>query len=174
MAVALFLFAINFAAEGSRVSADNDHEERYEHHEGREDDDSFEDIGQIAGWGTVMAMGAAGLIFPIRRSMKSVIKNLPPAKKLFISLSMFFGKYHIVAGVLALALGVFHGVTMYLSEGELEGEGIIGLAAVILMAIVGILGTILFKKKKLKTLRTAHITLITLAIVVGLVHIFAS
>ena len=32
----------------------------------------YEDIGKTVGWGTITAMGTAGLIFPLRRSMKKV------------------------------------------------------------------------------------------------------
>ncbi|MCM3767014.1 hypothetical protein [Neobacillus niacini] len=73
-----------------------------------------------------------------------------------------------------MALGSIHGLTMYLSEGELESEGLLGLGAVALMAIAGIFGAVLYKNKKLKTFRTAHTILISVAIFWGLVHIFAA
>ena len=108
----------------------------------------FKEIGKVVGWGTVVAMGAAGVIFPIRRSAKWVITNYPKSKNIFISISKFIGKYHMLIGIMALALSIFHGVTMYLSEGELGGKGIIGLGAVIFMIVAGILGTIFYKTKK--------------------------
>jgi hypothetical protein len=174
----LFVFALGFVTTGTNlVSADNDDDERYEQQEGgygEEEDGPYEEIGETVGWGTVIAMGAAALIFPIRRSMKSVIANFPEAKTIFIAISRFFGKYHIFIGVTALALSIFHGVAMYLSEGELESGGIIGLAAVILMVIAGILGTFLIKNKKSKSIRTTHTILIAFAIIIGFVHIVGS
>lgn len=172
----LFVFALGFVSAGSHlVSADDDFDKKYEHHEGHDKDEKdYEDIGKTVGWGTAAAIGAAGLIFPIRRSTKFMVKNFPDRKKLFISLSKFFGKYHLFIGVIALGLSITHGVVMYLDKGELEGEGMIGLAAVILMAIAGIVGAVLFKNKKAKTLRTAHTGVIALAILIGLIHIFAS
>ena len=173
--VFLLVFSLNFVtAGGNLVSADDDNEGKYENYEGGEEDSPFEEIGKTAGWGTVIAMGAAGLIFPLRRSMKLVTTSLPGAKRLFISISKFFGKYHILIGILALLLSIFHGITMYLNEGELESEGIIGLGAVILMVIAGILGAVLFKNKKVKTLRTTHSILIAFAILITAVHILAT
>jgi hypothetical protein len=174
----LFVFAFNFAATGSNlVFADDDIEEFYEN-PGEENEHGengpFEDIGKTVGWGTIIAMGIAGLIFPIRRLMKWVITNLPGAKNIFIAVSKYLGKYHIFIGIVALALGITHGVAMFLGEGELESEGIIGLGAVVLMVIAGIVGSVLFKHKKVKGLRTAHSSLIAFAILMGCIHIFAS
>ena len=172
----LFVFTLSYVSIGSNlVSADDDYEEKYENHE---DDDSeegaFKEIGKAVGWGTVVAMGAAGVIFPIRRSAKWVITNYPKSKNIFISISKFFGKYHMLIGIIALALSIFHGVTMYLSEGKLEREGIIGLGAVIFMIVAGILGTVLYKNKKVKSLRTTHTILIAFALIIVFVHIFTS
>ena len=80
----------------------------------------------------------------------------------------------MLIGIIALALSIFHGVTMYLSEGKLESEGIIGLGAVIFMMVAGILGTVLYKNKKVKSLRTTHTILIAFALIIGFVHIFIS
>ena len=170
----LFVFTLSYVTIGSNlVSADDDFDEKYENHEESDSKEgAFKEIGGMVGWGTVVAMGAAGLIFPIRRSAKWIIKNYPESKNIYISISKFFGKYHILIGIIALALSIFHGVTMYLSEGGLEGQGIIGLGAVILMVIAGILGTVLFKNKKVKSLRTAHMTLIAFALLIGFIHIF--
>ena len=134
----------------------------------------YEEIGEMVGWGTVVAMGAAGILFPIRKSAKWIIKNYPESKNIYISISKFFGKYHLLIGIIALALSIFHGVAMYLSEGRLEGQGIIGLGAFILMVIAGIFGTVLFKNKKVKSLRTTHTILIAFALLTGFVHIITS
>jgi hypothetical protein len=177
----LFVFAINFVTTGSnQVLADDDDGEKYEYYkdgyEGGENDDDgpYEDLGKTVGWGTVVAMGAAAVIFPVRRSMKSVITNFPGAKSIFISFSKFLGKYHIFIGVTALALSIVHGVTMYLNEGELESEGLIGLGSVAFMTLAGILGAVLTKKKKSKSLRTTHTILIAFAIIIGIVHILGA
>ncbi|NMD69714.1 hypothetical protein HHO41_05395 [Bacillus sp. DNRA2] len=174
----LFVFALNFVTTGNNlVSADDDDDKKYEQYEGGEErgeDSPYEDLGKTVGWGTVIAMGTAGIIFPLRRSMKAVTTNFPEAKKGFIALTKFFGKFHIPIGIIALGLSIFHGITMYLSEGELESEGIIGLGSVVLMAIAGIVGAVLFKNKKAKSLRTTHTILIAFALLIGAVHIFAS
>ncbi|WP_066319144.1 hypothetical protein [Bacillus sp. FJAT-29814] len=174
----MFVMAFHFAVSGSNLAfADDEHGENYKHEqrgEHEKEEGPYKEIGKTVGWGTVIAMGTAGIIFPLRRSVKAVITNFPTTKKPFISLSKFFGKYHIVFGIIALALGSIHGLTMYLSEGELEGGGLVGLGAVALMAFAGIFGAVLFKNKKRKTFRTAHTILITIAIILGLVHIIAA
>ena len=170
----LFIFTLSYVTIGSNiVSADDDFDERYENHEESDSKEgAFKEIGGMVGWGTVVAMGAAGVIFPIRKSAKWVITNYPKSKNRFILISKFIGKYHLLIGVIALALSIFHGVTMYLSEGGLEGQGIIGLGAVILMMIAGILGSVLNKNKKVKSLRTAHMTLTAFALLIVFIHIF--
>lgn len=171
----LFVLALHYVIPASSVSADDD--EKYEHYQlGDHDkeDSPYEDIGKTVGWGTVIAMGTSGIIFPLRRSLKTVITNFPDAKKLFVAISKFFGKYHFLFGIAALVLGSIHGITMYFSKGELESEGIIGVAAIGIMAIAGIFGAVLMKNKKVKTLRTTHTILIVFAILMGLVHILVS
>jgi hypothetical protein len=172
----LSIFIISFITiESNFVSADDDFEEKYENH--GEDDDSeevYEEIGKTAGWGTIIAIGAAGILFPLRKSAKWIIKNYPESKNIFIFIFKFFRKYHLFIGTIALALSLFHGVTMYLSEGELKIEGIIGLGALLLLMIAGIFGMILYKYKKVRSLRNTHTILIAFALLIGFVHIIIS
>ena len=176
----VFVVALNFVSTGSNLVYADDDGEKSENYGGygelreggdKGEDGPYEELGENLGWGAVIAMGTAGVIFILRRSMKTVITNFPDSKNIFISISKFFGKYHILIGIIALAFSIFHGIAMYLSEGALEKDGIIGLGSVIFMAIASIIGAVLFKKKKLKSLRTTHTALIGLAIVIGLVHI---
>lgn len=174
--IMFFVFVLNLVTTGSNlVSADGDFDEEYANY-GKEGDgdEGYEDIGEMAGWITVMAMGTAGLIFPIRRSMKWMITSYPRVKNNVVAISKFLGKYHILFGVIALALSIFHGVVMFLGEGEIEREGIIGLGAAVLMLIGSIPGAVLFKNKKKKSLRTTHRTLIAIALLLGVFHIFIS
>jgi hypothetical protein len=173
----LSIFIISFVTnESNFVSADDGYEEKYETH--REDHDGegevYEDIGSTFGWGTIIAMGAAAIIFPLRKSAKWIIKTYPQSKIIFLSISKFFRKYHLLIGTVALVLSLFHGVAMYLSEGGLEIEGIIGLGAFIFMLIAAIFGTILSKNKKVKSFRTAHTILIAIALLIGFVHIITA
>lgn len=177
----LLVFSINLLTVGSNyASADDDYDEKYEQYEDDknysegEEDEGLEDIGETVGWGTVVAMGVAGLIFPLRRVMKKIITNYPVLKNSFIAISKFLGKNHVLIGIFALVLSGVHGVLMYLSEGQLESEGIIGLAAAVLMVVAGIFGAILLKNKKVKSYRLTHTLLIAFAFLFGLVHIFTS
>ncbi|MDR4887791.1 hypothetical protein RGU12_09560 [Fredinandcohnia sp. QZ13] len=164
------VFTLSFIIVGNTpVSADHGFDETYEQHD--DEDGIYEDVGKAVGWGTAITLGAAGFIFPIRRSMKWLISNYPKSKKTFISTSKFFGKYHILIGILALALSIIHGVTMYVSEGELESDGIIGLVAVVLMIVASLFGLILSKNKKEKKLRNTHMTLIAFTLFIVFVHI---
>jgi hypothetical protein len=172
----LAIFILSFGTiENSFVSADDDFEERYENQgKGHEEEEPYEDLGEMAGWGTVIAMGAAGVIFPIRKSAKWILTNYPESKGTFRSISKFFGRYHLLIGTVALALSIFHGVIMYLSEGSLETEGVIGLGALIVLMIAGLFGTALFKNKKVKSLRTTHTFLIAFTLLIVFVHILSS
>jgi hypothetical protein len=179
-----FLLLIGFGAVANTVVFADDDDEKYEYNfegeygEGRgghgEDEGPFEELGKMLGWGTAAAMGAAGVFFPMRRSMKWTIAQWPSAKSSVISLTKFLGKIHVPLGIIALVISIVHGVTMFISEGELEGEGIIGLASVIFLAIAAIFGATLLKNKKSKTVRTIHISLIGLALLIGLFHIFVA
>ena len=57
----LFIFALGFVTTGTNnlVSADDDDDERYEQREGGDGEEAgpYEEIGENAGWGTVIAMG---------------------------------------------------------------------------------------------------------------------
>lgn len=178
--LALLIFTIQYVTLGNGIVYADDHEEKYEHHEHEYDYDNgddhdkgsdFEDFGKILGWGTVAAMGVAGIFFPMRRSAKLFITNFPGFKNFYLSLIKYLGKFHILLGITALGLGIFHGVTMFLSEGELESEGIIGLTAVGFMVIAAAVGAVLAKNKKVKSLRTLHIILIVTALLIGVFHI---
>ncbi|WP_255507900.1 hypothetical protein [Lysinibacillus sp. BW-2-10] len=175
----VLFFVISLNTFSHTVVADDDFEEKdnyYEkEHDGEEqEDERFEEIGKMIGWGTVITMGTSGLIFPFRRLTKSFITTFPTSKGNYISITKFLSKYHIWIGIAALLLSIGHGIVMYFSEGELEGEGIIGIGGVVLMIIAGIFGTVLFKNKKVKSLRTTHTILITLATMIVLSHILFS
>lgn len=180
-----FLLLVGFGAVANTVVfADDDDDEKYEynfegrygeHHGGHDEDDGpYEEVGKMLGWGTAAAMGVAGVFFPMRRSMKWTIAQWPSAKSSVISLTKFFGKIHVPLGIIALAISIVHGVTMFISEGELDDDGIIGLASIIFMAIAVIFGATLLKNKKSKTVRTMHISLIGLALLIGVFHIFVA
>ncbi|MFF5994442.1 hypothetical protein AAGS61_06755 [Lysinibacillus sp. KU-BSD001] len=171
-----FIFSIPY---GTTVFADDDFEEHYEYDDGHGDreeheDERYEDIGELIGWSTLVTIGVAALLFPTRKIMKSVITTFPQSKKLYVSFTKWLGKYHILIGIAALVLSICHGVLMYLHEGELESEGITGLGAVIIMVIAAIMGAVLFKNKKVKSLRTTHTILVTFGVVIVLFHIFLS
>ncbi|WP_071394769.1 hypothetical protein [Bacillus tuaregi] len=170
-----FVFSLSYVAVGSNVvSADDDYEEDYENHDEEEKEEIYEELGETLGWASVIAMVAAGLLFPFRKSAKWIVIHYPRLKTHYISIVKFFGKYHLAIGIIAFAVTIFHGVTMYLSEGKLGDDGIIGLGSGILMVIAGIIGFFLFKNKKVKILRTTHMILFAFALLIGVVHIIAS
>ncbi|WP_332647601.1 hypothetical protein [Lysinibacillus sp. 54212] len=158
------------------VVADDDIDEEHEYYEGignreEHEDELYEEIGEVIGWCTIILIGAAGLLFIVRRIMKPVITTFPTSKHHYISFTKFLGKYHILIGVTALVLGIAHGLLMYFNEGELDSKGIIGVAAVILFVIGAIDGTILNKNRKNKSARTIHMFLVALGVVLGVIHI---
>ena len=158
------------------MSADDDFEEKYENH-GEDDDggeDAYEEIGKMVGWGTVIAMGAAGILFPIRKSAKWIITNYPKSKNIFIKFSKFFRKYHLLIGIIVLALSLFHGVAMYLSEGEIGKGRDYWNRGIYFHDDRSHFWNGLIKNKKVKSLRTTHTILIGFALIIAFVHIITS
>lgn len=174
--IILFLLVIALAYgmnTNTYVFADDDHGD-YEHHREHDDEDEspYEEIGEMAGWGTAILMGSAGLLFPIRKSTKLMINKIPSTKKMMIFFSKFFGKQHVFLGILAIIIGGAHGIFMFFDEGELGIEVISGLGSIIFMLIAAFLGSFLIKHKKAKTIRKTHILLLVLSSFIAIIHIF--
>ena len=134
----------------------------------------IEEIGEMVGWGTVIAMGAAGVLFPIRKSAKWILTNYPEVEKYFYSLSKFFREISFVDWNNCFSFKSISWNCYVSKRRRLEREGIIGIAALIFMVIAAIFGTVLFKNKKVKSLRTTHTILITFTLIIGFVHIITS
>ena len=174
--IVTILLILNFITiSNDVVVADSDIDEEHEYYDGsnkeEQEDELYEEIGEVIGWCTIILIGAAGLLFVVRRIMKPVITTFPTSKQLYISFTKFLGKYHILIGVTALVLGIAHGLLMYFNEGKLDSEGIIGVAAVILFVIGAIDGAILNKNRKNKSARTIHMFFVALGVVLGIIRI---
>lgn len=153
------------------VFADDDHGD-YDHDREHDDDEGpFEEIGEIAGWGTAILMGSAGVLFPIRRTTKILLKHLPSSKNVVIFFSKLFSKQHVFFGIIALFVGIGHGVFMFLDEGELEVEAFIGMSSILFMLVAALLGGFLIKNKKAKAVRKTHISLLVLSSFIAIIHI---
>jgi len=167
------LFAFVFNVGSHYVFADDD--DVYEHKEDfRENDEkegALEEIGKTVGWGTAIAMGTAGVIFPLRRSTKRLITTVPSFKEMIISFSKFLGKYHVLIGSFALLLGVTHGISMLITEPEFELNTFTGIGTIVILLIAALFGTVLNKNKKSKKARKSHLFLITISILLGVFHI---
>lgn len=172
----LIILSLNYGIFTDNIAfADDFYEENYDQHgEDHEEDSALEEIGELIGWGAAIMMVVAGLLFPIRRSAKMILTNFPNKKTLFISISKLLGKNHVFIGVTALVFSIAHGISMYVSEGELESEGFTGIASVLLMVIAGVIGMFLMKNKKAKSARTTHTILLVFALVIAAFHIFNS
>ncbi|HHY74857.1 MAG TPA: hypothetical protein GX497_16840 [Bacillus bacterium] len=138
---------------------------------GHEKDGLLEEGGELLGWGTVIAIGGAGLIMPLRRGSRSLIKKFPNTKNTIISALKLVGKSHLWIGSLAILLGAIHGVLMYIDEGEFGFEGVTGTISVGLMAIAAIFGALLMKKRGNNQLRSIHLGFLIVAVLIGAVHV---
>ncbi len=176
--ISFLIFALFYGNIGLKsVSADDDENDFYEHHEeGLEGNENelYEEIGELIGWGTAASLCVAGALFPMRRLTKIIANNFKGHKKPYLFFARLLGKYHILIGITALILSIVHGIVMYLSEGELESEGIIGLGAVLFLFMASAAGLILHKNKKTKSIRATHITLIAITLFTAVFHIFVS
>lgn len=152
---------------------DSDHEEDYKKYNEYEDDDEnegpFEEIGEVAGWGSIAMAVGAGLLFPMRKwffKMLSTTIGKVQSAKIF----KFVRKIHTPIGLLSIGIGAAHGVFMYISEGQLEIRDWIGISGIGFMFIAMIFGFLMMKKKQ-KTVWTLHISSLTLAAAFIAVHV---
>lgn len=174
--VALLIVVVYCSApEVSLVSADDNFGDNQRYSENDHDKERpYEDIAGLIGWGTVILLGAAGAIYPIRRLTKIVIMHFPEFKKTYLFIVKKIGKYHLIIGLLTLLLGAAHGILMYVSEWKLESDGLIGLIGLVFMFVATIVGIVLNKYRKMKSLRTIHLILVVVAVLISIVHIVFS
>lgn len=157
------------------ASADDDFENHQNYYESHHDDESpYEEVAGLIGWGTVIFLGAAGAIFPIRRFTKMVITYFPKFKKSYVFMVKKLGKYHLFIGLFALLLGTVHGILLYVSEWKLDSEGVTGLIVLLAMVVASIVGMVLTNNRKMKSLRTAHVILVVVIVLAGMFHIVIS
>ncbi|MFB6465570.1 hypothetical protein ACE38V_02000 [Cytobacillus sp. Hz8] len=177
----ILIFILGFGVTNSIAFADDDGHHFEKHDDGKygdyqgdhEKEGPIEEIGKMIGWGTAIAMGFAALLYPFRRSLKTLISQFSKWKNTFISFGKFITKNHVLIGLIALTLSILHGALMFLKEGELEGEGIIGLGSVLFIVLAAILGSKLMQNKKSKRLRTIHMVFISFALFLAITHIIA-
>lgn len=153
---------------GSNVLADSDDE--------FEEDEILEEVGELFGWGIVVFGVAAGLLFPLRRYSKTLLQRFPSIRDWFRKVLRNLAKLHPFIGLIALSLALVHGIIMFIDEGELGFREWIGVAAFILLAIAGVYGWNLLKKKKknVREQRKTHIMFIVAVIILATIHIALS
>lgn len=168
----MITFVLFFSVNVLCVLAD-DYDSEYEEYD-EEENEVLEEGGEVIGWGTIALAGLAGVLFPLRRSGKQIKRNFPSMSNSFTSVMKFFGKWHITFGILALFAGVIHGVLMYISEGELGFRELLGIGSIALVTLAAILGVFLAKNKRIRVLRSIHISLVSAAGVITAIHILLS
>ena len=92
--VVMFLYDVNPIYADDIFEGKDEYDEgngRQQHEEGR-----YEDLGELIGWCAFIGIGAAGMIFPIRTFLKSVIRTFPQAKGLYLYVAKLIGRYHIL------------------------------------------------------------------------------
>ena len=174
----LALFILSFVAQPS--FADDDHHkyrtgEYYnDYNDEHDENEALEEGGELLGWGTVIAIGGASVLMPLRRGSRSLIKKFPNAKSGIISTLRLVGKSHIWIGALAIILSIIHGVMMYINEREFGFDEISGTISVGLMAIAAVFGVLLMKNKGSKQYRSFHFAFLIVAVIIGAVHVLIS
>src|SRR5690606_28019292 len=98
----------------------------------------------------------------------------PSMSKSFIKITRLLGKWHIPFGVFALLTGGLHGVLLFLAEGEIGSRELIGIGSFAFVTLAAILGVFLAKNKRIRTLRSIHISLVSAACFLTVVHILLS
>lgn len=122
----------------------------------------------------MIAIFIAGSILPFRKVAKTILTSIPASKKFIVSILKFLGKYHVLIGFSTLLISLFHGISLFLSEGELETEGFTGILALLFLLFASFFGIYLLKNKKSKSVRRFHLSMLTLSVSIGVLHIFIS
>lgn len=163
------------------LADDHDHDfddselsEHYGGHDEHEEEEGMEEGGKLLGWGTIVAMGGAVVLLPLRRNASKLMKAFPNEKNVIKSILKFFSKIHIWIGIVALGLSGVHGILLFLHEGEFESDVVLGILSFSLMVIAAIFGVKLAKNKSLKNIRSIHIGLVVGVILIAAVHILGS
>lgn len=174
--VLIAIFGTPFTSNSTNAQVnyftDSDHDEDYNKYDEYEDDHNegpFEEIGEVAGWGSIAMAVGAGLLFPMRKwffKMLSTTIGKVQSAKIF----KFVRKIHTPIGLLSIGIGAAHGVFMYISEGELKIRDWIGISGVGFMFIAMIFGLLMMKKKQ-KTIWTLHISSLSLAAAFIALHV---
>ena len=168
----IILFFILLSCLGSIISpafADDD----YEHYED-DNDELIEEVGEAIGWGSVILGSAAFVLFPLKRSAKTLVKITPTEYKSKLGMVLrFFSKSHVVIGIFALILGICHGLLMYYEEGALSARDLIGVVSIVALFIGAILGTLVWKFRK-RSLLKPHFIVVLISGVTAVIHIILS
>ncbi|WLR52776.1 hypothetical protein LC040_07745 [Bacillus tianshenii] len=164
-----------FVFPSQLVFADDDEYEEHEY-EGEEEEENevVEETGELIGWAGMVSVGGAVLFFPLKRLAPVVMNNFSNYKKQYRDFLLFFKKWHVGFGILALSLSIFHGVLMFLAEGELEFREYVGIGAVIALILSAIFGSILTNKLNSSIVRMFHITSFVLVFLFAAIHIALS
>lgn len=155
----------------SSVSAD-DHRRNIDHDE---EESWLEEVGESLGWGTVILASAAGILLPARKMVKPVKANYPSAQPYLTRLIKGLAKNHVWIGIMAVAISLVHGVSLYLAEGELELRDWLGVSASGLMIAAGILGiSMKMKKADMANKKKKHVHLFIVSGFFAVIHILVS
>ncbi|RID85773.1 hypothetical protein D1970_09570 [Mesobacillus zeae] len=126
-------------------------------------------MGEILGWSIIAFAVAAGLLFPLRKWGRPVLRRIvgkTKAAKAYRNSQ----KIHIPFGILAVVAAVSHGTIMYIIEGELTGREWVGLTGVIAILLAIVLGAKISQKRD-KTKKQVHMAIFTTAAVLIVTHI---
>ncbi len=172
----LLLLVISFVAQPSFADGDDHHKYRTgefynDHYDKHDENEALEESGELLGWGTVIAIGGASVLMPLRRSSRGLIKKFPNGKGRIISTLKFLGKSHIWIGALAILLSSIHGVMMYINEREFGFDEISGTISLGLMTIAAVFGALLMKNKGSKQFRSIHLGFLLVAVIIGAAHV---
>lgn len=133
----------------------------------------MKDFAEFLGWVTVAFYAVALLNFILKYVNKNYMNSLSKTKKKLVDnyriIMRYVIKYHKLAGILAIIILLGHFFIMF----SIRGLSITGLIALILMAVVvllGVYGAYINKKYK-STWMYVHRTLSFVLIVAILIHV---
>ncbi|MGJ7034848.1 hypothetical protein [Anoxybacillus eryuanensis] len=173
VSVLLFCLSLYFVMHSSNIVFADD-ETKFHEQYGESEEEVFEEVGEMLGWGAIMIASFSGILFPFRRQASHLSKMFPKGKSLVTFTLRMLGKWHVRAGIVAFLLMLSHGGLMYISEEELGIREYVGGIATMLIAMATLVGFILLKQRRNNVVRVAHISLLSIAGILTAVHILLS
>lgn len=130
-----------------------------------------EEAGEVMGWLAIALTAVPIALYPAKKAMPTVIRKRKELRKQSALLLGLLRKLHIPIGITIFLVVAGHGFLFFLDEGGFDTDVWIGTTSFLIALIGGIVGAAFAKRRKAKSLRYIHISLLITAGVIAGIHV---